>query len=894
MYLHGHYFNQLNQRIEVHIVTQGNRTTDVEIGREGGDVFFTDDPVEITSSVSDTFDVLLLQQASVRLLTRSFLADLFCPSCRDAVVNILRDGECVFAGYIEPQAYSQDYNEELDEVELSCIDALCALQYAQYRNVGALGVLYGVVKADARQRTFEALLRDILDDISAELNLLGTSQSTYWYDGSKAVDVLVANRYGVFSQMSVNELLFLGDEEDDVWTQEEVMTEILKFLNLHIVQQGRDFYLFDWRTVKRAGKTTWRNLLTNDTKTTTPTTVDIRTGIVSGTDTSISVGEVFNQLQLTCKVESIESVIESPLDSDLLISPYNNYQKYLTEYSSDGEGERAIKAFDAMTHDRETDYDRAVVTDWMMQVRNNPMWTFNSPGMPDIVGTLCDDKINQHALPNRLRSYGGAAIISFGKMERMANKSDNSPKAKPDMTDYLVVAVNGNGVDDMTNTYPKDTDLQAAIPCAVYNGRQSGGVFSPSDDSTRNYIVISGKVVLNPNMWMTDTYENVYNYTPSTPNSPLFQNIYKFWHRTVPSRDNGDGRYYTRKWWAARNFSDTPVWQGAGSDGLMPFTEKGPEELEFKYSAVGDGSDRVSKVAALACMLIIGDQCVVEVANTGKPNDYQWKTYKKREQCASDDEYYQQSFTIGFDPKIGDKLIGVKYDIANNIDYTLGIDAEGTAIPIPWDKHVGGAVQFMILGPVNTMWDDISRRHPTFFRHTKWTTSSKPLLAHVSSIMVEKFEMKIYSDNGLVNNTGDSDIVYLSDTAERFVNKKDDLEMKIHSALTTQENQELGITDSVKMSTPMLASGNLPVLTIYDHTQSLQAKAEQLYVDAYWREYHAPRVLMEQSVMDEGVNAHWLHLYRHPAMNGKTFFVQGIDRNLTEGTATLHLKESDV
>ena len=82
--------------------------------------------MDITSQVSDTFDVLLCQQASVRLLTENFVPDFFSASCRDVVVNIYREGECLFAGFVEPQTYSQGYNEEQDEIELSCIDILTA------------------------------------------------------------------------------------------------------------------------------------------------------------------------------------------------------------------------------------------------------------------------------------------------------------------------------------------------------------------------------------------------------------------------------------------------------------------------------------------------------------------------------------------------------------------------------------------------------------------------------------------------------------------------------------------------------------------------------------------------------------------------------------------------
>ena len=186
--------------------------------------------------------------------------------------------------------------------------------------------------------------------VTAGLDIVGGNAVRYLYDGSKAVDDLTGNRYAIFGQLTINELLFLGDEEDDVWQQDEVLEEMLKYLNLHIVQEGFTFYIYSWESVKGGERIYWRDLLTGVSVTTARQTTDIRTGIVTDTDTTISVGEVYNRLLLTAKVESVESVIESPLDDDLLKSPYKNYQKYMTEYSSDGEGKKAINAFDAMTH----------------------------------------------------------------------------------------------------------------------------------------------------------------------------------------------------------------------------------------------------------------------------------------------------------------------------------------------------------------------------------------------------------------------------------------------------------------------------------------------------------------------------------------------------------------
>lgn len=896
MYIHGSFLSQQSDTITVHIVTGNDRTQTIEIGTEKADVYFSEDPAEIENEVNDTFDVLLRNSAKIRLLCGNLIKDLFSTSCRDAVVNIYKNDTCIFAGFIEPQTLSQPYNDRWDELELNCIDALSALQYSKYKNVGALGVIYAFVKAEAAQRSFYDIATEILQGVTEGLDILGNQNIKFWYDGSKAVDAQTANRYQVFKQLSISDLLFLGDDESDVWQQDEVLEELLKYLNLHIVQDGFNFYIFSWESVKATpDKIIWHDIVANSTKTTAQQAVTIALANVADCDTTISIGDVYNQLLLTAKVEDIESVIESPLDDDLLVSPYINKQKYLTEYSSDGEGKTAYNAFYDMAHDKKTTYGGGAITDWYVQVMRNKQWTFPMKGNTDIdiVDYFGSEGANQHALPDWLGQEPGATIMALGSVKINTANDDNSPTSKVNMTNYLVVSVNGNGIDnDENKTYPSVADIQKNIPYAVYNGNKAGGVFSPPDEETTNYIVLSGKVILNPIMRQTNTYTNLHNkeWKSGLPIEIKENEIY-VWHQTVPSRNNGDGRYYTRQYWKAETPDKEVSWHDGADSGFYPYTGEGPEEYEFKYSAIGDSTDTISKVAVLACMLVIGDKCVVETGTDGQTTDFVWQKYKERSECQSDDEYYQQCFTIGFDPKIGDKLVGTEFSIQNNIDYKMGIDAEGIAIPITKGDKISGQVRFMILGPVNATWDVITRRHPTFFRHTKWSSSSVPLLAHVSSILIKSFEVKVYSDNGLISNgNDDNDIIYMSDTKESFVNKKDDLEFKINSALTATECAQLGVSNTVKLSTPLNIATGDGVLEVYDRNNNVKAKPEQIYVDSYYTEYHKPRIIMAQKLRDTDDVVSLFNHYRHEAL-GKEFYVQGIGRNLIEGRADLTLKE---
>ncbi|MEE0509499.1 hypothetical protein, partial [Phascolarctobacterium succinatutens] len=616
MYIHGSFLSQQGDTITVHIVTGNDRTQTIEIGTEKADVYFSEDPAEIENEVNDTFDVLLRNSAKIRLLCGNLITNLFSTSCRDAVVNIYKNDTCIFAGFIEPQTLSQPYNDRWDELELNCIDALSALQYSKYKNVGALGVVYAFVKAEAAQRSFYDIATEILQGVTGGLDILGNQNIKFWYDGSKAVDAQTANRYQVFRQLSISDLLFLGDDESDVWQQDEVLEELFKYLNLHIVQDGFNFYIFSWESVEAApDKIIWHDIVANGTKTTPQQAVTISLANVADCDTTISIGDVYNQLLLTAKVEDIESVIESPLDDDLLVSPYINKQKYLTEYSSDGEGKTAYNAFYAMTHNQKTTYGAGAITDWYVQVMRNKQWTFPMKGNTDIdiVDYFGSEGTNQHALPDWLGQAPGAAIMALGSVKMNTANDDNSPTSKVNMTNYLVVSVNGNGVDnDENKTYPSVADIQKNIPYAVYTGNKSGGVFSPPDEETTNYIVLSGKVILNPIIRRTNTYTNLHNKEWTMWPQNIEKGMIYVWHQTVPSRNNGDGRYYTRQYWQAETPDKEVSWHEGADSGFYPYTGEGPEEYEFKYSAVGGSTDTISKVAVLACMLVIGNKCVVE------------------------------------------------------------------------------------------------------------------------------------------------------------------------------------------------------------------------------------------------------------------------------------------
>lgn len=919
MYLYGEFLNKLGQTVRVDILTDGDKTEAVEIGADDSAVvWFTDDPVTVDMNVNDTFDVLLPRSATINLYTSKWIPELFTQTACTSIVNIRVDGVMRFAGFIEPQTYSQDFVSLMDGLEINCIDALSALQYENYMGVGSSAKTYAEALVDADERTFLAIIQDLFSNVFASLDLTGEDTPCIYYDGTKRASNYKYDGETIFDHYSINDLLFLGEEEDDVWTKQDTLESMLKFLNLHIIQDGLDFYIFDWRTVRGGGSVDWEDIISHTATTTTAESVTLTNSIAADVDSKISIGETFNRLELTCDVQKIDNLIESPLDSDALTDPFSAKQLYMTEYSSDGEGESAINAFWNMTHDKSTDFGDAKETDWYIRMKDNPNWRFYCNGQN--VSENYADGTNQHVVPNMLRRNLGAALIAWGKNEKEAAKEDNSPVNKLDMETCLVMSVNGNNSTKETGTagsgiaypsivgdyknYPDESDVLNAIPYAEYIGKVSGGVFSPSDNQTTNYLVISGKICLNPLVTRTASYlecnaatsysriatRGAEEYGPFKTDWKIDGNL---WHLTVPSKNNDDGRYLAQRWYKASEPRVEAKWDKTVGDGLAPFTDTVPATQEFNYSAIGEASDTISKVAAICCMLVIGDKCVVEMADGAKPRNYVWHHFKERSECADDAEYYAQSFTIGFDPKIKDKLVGTEFEIQNNIDYTLGIDADGTAIPIGREDKISGKVRFWILGPVNLMWNVITRRHPSFWRHTSWSENSVPIMPGVANIIIKSFDIKVYSDNAMSDADADSDLVYISDTDETFANVKDDLEFKIHSALTSKEAAALGVSTVVAMSTPKSDNG-LGVTDIYDVPTNTTDKAEKYYVDAYYNEYHTPRITLKLSVDKSKLSdacRPWLRLWTHPALEGKTFSTIAVGENLMSCEQSITMKE---
>lgn len=854
MYLHGTFKNRDNDTIEVQIRSNKGQDEIIIGENHNSEVFFGDDPLEITQETDDLFQTIIKKSCTVNLVTSIYLADLFAANEEDVTISVFKNNTLIFKGFVEPNSYSQPWAYHLETFTLNCIDYLSTLQYKYPTDTKT----YEQLLADNDIYSFTYYITDILSGFSN--NIL--------YDGSKTV-----GNDSALDKCGISYNVFLGDSEDDVMTNEEILNELLQYLNLHIIQEGDKFYIYDWKSIEN-NSVVWQAVSGTNTNTPSSTNINVTKAMYSSDSTSLSMDEVYNQIQVKCDLEDTEDLVESPLDDDTLDSKFDRSQLYMTEYWTYGDSPSSFYAFrdlitsdmanDPTSTDPNTDYDQWGVDDWYVKWLYNPKWTitFHNTDLDSMMETTTEAGktiyINQFKVMKMLRENNFMpALVNVGHLKNpLGHNSHKRLNSSLDTNNYLVISVNGLETDTDAAATQIDTDNQYAAGTNGILSYNSSEVttLSPSSNDVTNYLVFSGKMILAPHINKTGRVDGSLLFTGDfTFQQTLdFTNMYMYGMGKVRYKDGY--AYYTQEFWEAEKTTDTPE-PNKTEKWSCPFIEI-DENRKYQYNYCEDGNgggstiDTYDKLPILECQFKVGDKYLVEITDNrnGQKPLYEWLTEDECPYLNDDDgnptNVKKTTFTLGIDPEFGDYIIGKKYELANTVDGRIS-DEVGTAIPITNADALAGPIEFKIMGLVNVTWNNLSRRHPTLFRHTRWYNDYVNLLAHCANIWIEDFGVKIISDNGGMDVKSQSqDLIYLSDEVRSYLKKKDDIDFKINTMITTQEAVDLGVKSTVSHTNVINTTTNLPIESITDN-QGNTDRAERIYINEYWNYYNQPKIIIE-------------------------------------------------
>lgn len=911
MIYQGKFYDNKGIECAVYIQIDGTPNTTIHIGDDNNGIYFDgEEPVTIDETIDDTFEHIIKKSCTINFVTKNYKGvDFFAKNARTIKVLVYKDNRCVFAGYVEPNTYTQPWGENvLDSFSINAVDYLSTLENYQYSGI-TKDTQLATAKTIADKKTFKELIQMMFADFM-NINFVGDGGTPHiWYDLSKAT--VKGREAQLFDDLAISESYLIGDELDDVWNYEDILNELLKYTNLHIVQDGLSYYVFDWNTLKNK-RTTWKDILSNTTHTFTPQTITIENDLMMDSSTNITVNDVYSQIKLTDKVEDVDNIITNPLDDDSLYSPYNSKYKYCLEMIAEGDGDRANGSINRQVKGEPTDYDGGYQYEWYVQPMLSKNWSFKtlSGGTLVPIENFFEKDSNgtyykNWSFPHYMRhNQCVPCIIKEGYVKKQSEKEDNSLVSSINMDKYLYISINGNEKDTQLEHSPSDNQLSATRGIIEYVGANTGAIYTPVDNST-NYIVFKGELILQP-----ITYES--------NNSKYAQKDGTYWrcyqngvtktefggsgHETntihFDKLSNSDGAYYVRKFWnhnyASEQPKDTTIATNVlkNDTSLQPYSDQ-REVYKYKYNSTkyNSGTDTISKLPILCCEMTIGNKRLIEIAKGNHDTQFKWVEIGK-EPNGTDGKPIT-TFSLGVNPKIGDSIIGTSFKLQNTIDYSMGLDVEGTAIPIRKEDKLNGKMTFKILGAYQTLWNNANTKTGLFsniyYSEVNHQKDDVYILSHVENIVIKQFECKIVSDNGGLEITESNDLIYQSNEDEECLTKKDDIEFKFITQLSANEAFAKGVKNTINVNSVQDEHTGYTLKTLYNATTNEVAKPEEHYIDQYYNAYNKPKIILETSI-DDGFTFNWRNQYKEKYLN-KTFFIQSKTWDLANKKITLKLKE---
>ena len=832
-----------------------------EIAGEDLVVLFDESPVSISADRQDLLKRIIISQATINLLSnRDLTTSLFAQTNTSIPVTITEvsiEGEPkhVFFGYVDPLQFSQGYAHNYETITINATDPLGALEDYLINQVTDLSSQNNELISAKTEISPYDLIRSILAKIGVGIN----------------TDYVNSTVLNAMRGTKIHCTIFFGDDPDDYKDLYNVLENVCKYFNLYIAMQDANTAMI-YCTVN--GVQTGEDL--SNFK-----------DLATDASTSISMDDVYSQITLTCNIEPVEDIVTSFSDDDSLYSDYDTYEHYMTEYFSEMDGDNVTAMWPWWGFwDILNDYDIAsdpnsypycYKSDNYVYVLRNNAWNFGPDGKSYIGymgGTTSYSSVDgsfESATPMNpnkhqydvlywlaeQRNICKGALLGFAKgpNQNLKTVSDNSVQQSLDLDKWLVISTMGNRDN---NSWTLDTyteRLERNSPICSYTGLTSN-ILSPQDPRITNFLIISGNILLNPLQGLSGrqwgngaSLNNTWDDTKD-----FWQSYQAFCWELGHGLGyvvglNSNYMYYQQKW-------DKSTSQKGGIRGFL--NNNAAKELKFEYSAPGNTNDTISKLPILACQLKVGTKYCVEQLWLGEAgvNNFKWMTamelYNLQENLGYEVFW---GFTLGIDPKIGDYIIGQKYQISNTIDYSMNIDKTGTAIPIKESDKLSGAVEFKICGAYNAIWNKVTYFEQQFWLYTwkAWFDNPISILSNIQSVMVGDLKIEMASNNGGKNElktTADNDLVYYSLTNPQYMEKQEE-DVDICTPLTLDECDKWGI--KVQNSNSYVYKSDNSPFRGFGPTGE-EVKPEQCLIDYLYKEYCVPSRILSTQLKAEAIN----------------------------------------
>lgn len=285
-----------NKAYRVEIVTDNRRTPTKEFTL-GGEPFST----TMDSDGKHIYAPIKSTGATVRIVTREFLFDLYTGKAQGNSVKLLSGDNwntVEWTGYVTPCMYDMGF-QELEEIEVECVDGISVLKQLPYKSVNA----------DKQTLEFDKILRRILKAAGCYKNFYISDNVQMTANGTESV----IDKFRIDEQNFFDEKDDLSQPDDEVaMSCYDVLYEICQFLGYSLTTYHDDVYIVDYDAIKRGVNTYYKYSLENDSKPTRVTLSDnyaIADNSHADNGAKVSLDDVYNKVTVKDEYYTFEDVI---------------------------------------------------------------------------------------------------------------------------------------------------------------------------------------------------------------------------------------------------------------------------------------------------------------------------------------------------------------------------------------------------------------------------------------------------------------------------------------------------------------------------------------------------------------------------------------------------------
>lgn len=241
---------------------------------------------KMDSEGKNIYSPLKTTSATIGIMTKSLESNIYSGKAKGTSVKFTNTdtNKVEFVGYVTPCKYDQDWNEELEEVEIECIDGIAVLKSIPYPVTGSVETFANIIFNCLKQSgCFKKLY--VTDNVQLTVN--GTDN---------IIEKLRVSQNNFFEEKQE------GQTNDDVaMSCYDVLIEVMQFLGYTMFAEGDEVYIIDYDAIKRGNNKYFSYNLTNTTLGTYTTTTKSYSYQITGesigeTGTTVSLDKVYNKV----------------------------------------------------------------------------------------------------------------------------------------------------------------------------------------------------------------------------------------------------------------------------------------------------------------------------------------------------------------------------------------------------------------------------------------------------------------------------------------------------------------------------------------------------------------------------------------------------------------------